>query len=262
MNRHKLKHGFTLLELLIVVLIMAVVAGSVIMAVGDTNDEASVMVAQSEMTEIKQAILRFKQDTGYFPKTGPFDLAARGGEVIEVPVYVAAGEEVAWFDSPANFWQLYENPLPAEDLNRNGVLDTGEDINGNSILDDYYLAHWDPNTRRGWHGPYLSRQGNAYVDLGSFDPVSDDPELWNPSNGFVVHDVPAVCDPFVHRPEGPYFQSRPNAGVPGDDYSRWGRPYFVFDLSYPNQDYALVGTGPNGRYEGGGGDDLVLFLAR
>ena len=64
--------GFTLLELLVVVAIVALIAGGVIMSFGNTRDDSSLQIVQSEILEIKKAVLQFKQDTGYLPKQGPF----------------------------------------------------------------------------------------------------------------------------------------------------------------------------------------------
>ena len=205
------KLGFTLLELLVVMAIMAIVAGSVIATLGGTGEHATEQVAQAEMAELKKAILQFRRDTGWLPKQGPFSLQ---GLSLQGAAILPSGKDAAWFDSPANFYQLFENPLdPA-----------------------HPLAAWNPDTGRGWHGPYLSRGGPMLVTMGQ--------DL----------EVPGVADRFAHPPDGGLYAWRTSQGP----LSRWGRPYLLLDIDLP-QPY-LLSFGPNGRYESGAGDDIVLFL--
>lgn len=58
------QRGFTLLELLLVVSILAILGGGVINAIGGTWDSTHVQVAQKEMAAIREAILRYRQDVG------------------------------------------------------------------------------------------------------------------------------------------------------------------------------------------------------
>jgi prepilin-type N-terminal cleavage/methylation domain-containing protein len=60
--------GFTLAELVIVVAIMALVAGIVIMAVGGVGRNADAQLAQAECAEIRRAALRFAADMGQPPR--------------------------------------------------------------------------------------------------------------------------------------------------------------------------------------------------
>lgn len=59
--------GFTLLELLVVVALIAMVAGAAVMSLENTSNDAAIPVAQSEMVEIAKAIRQFKRDTGVYP---------------------------------------------------------------------------------------------------------------------------------------------------------------------------------------------------
>lgn len=235
------KSGFTLLELLIVVAILAAVAGGVILALGGVQDDAALNLSRGEMLEIKKAILRFRQDTGFLPKQGPFDLAPPDGTgAVPLP---AQGE--AWFRSPANLVQLYENPFPTTST--------------------HPLKAWNPDTGRGWRGPYLTRQGEGLVDLGN--GLNGD-GTGSPTTGTaLLSEMPGVADPYAAKP-GPCtlggvprecFAWRAVAG--GIPHDRWGRPYFLFDLNDPAQ-ARIVGVGPNGIYDNGIGDDLVLSLFR
>ncbi|GIW79819.1 MAG: hypothetical protein KatS3mg105_1626 [Gemmatales bacterium] len=228
--------GFTLFELLIVVAIMAVLAGAVVVALDQTHEQAASQLVDSEMLNIKKALLRFKQDTGYLPRQGPFGLTTDTPPgAVPVPVQGAA-----WFHSPANFVQLYENPLEG----------TG-----------HPLEQWNPDTARGWRGPYLSQHGEGYVDIGN-NLQSDG--TGSPIAGTLLQDVRGVADPFYHSPVGPYLSWQ--TALTGPSLPRWGRPYLLFDLDDPSK-ARIVSMGSNGVYESNnaltpGGDDVFLFILR
>lgn len=228
-------HGFTLLELLVVVAILAAIAGGVILALGGVQDDAALNLSRSEMLEVKKALLHFKQDTGFLPKQGPFDLAPPDGTG-EVPL---PPQGAAWFRSPANLVQLYENPLAAT---------------------THPMKDWNPDTGRGWRGPYLTRQGEGLVDQG--DGLNPD-GTGSPITGTaLLSEMRGAADAFAAKPAacpplGSCFVWRTIAG--GAPHDRWGRPYFLFDLNDPAL-ARIVGMGPDGAYDNGTGDDLVLSL--
>lgn len=246
--------GFTLLELLVVIAILVALAGGVVLALGDVLDQSSTQVARTEMLEIKNALLRFRADTGFLPKQGPFELAAP-----EIPCTGAAngsaplpaGKTREWFCSPAHLGALYTDPLAG----------TG-----------HPLETWQPDTGRGWRGPYLTQQGEGLVDVG--EGLLPD-GTGSPVAGAVLFEARGVADPFVGDPVGNYLVWRMAPGLP--PHARWGRPYFVFDLddqgaSDPAKEARIVGIGPDGQYAGpsatdlctppAGSDDLVLCLFR
>lgn len=229
LSRHENRAGFTLIELLICISLIAIVAGGAIAVVRGSQETAALSVALHEMQACKQALLQFKRDTGFLPRQGPFDLVPQGGYVPEP----AQGADE--FHCAANLCQLYVNPLSG----------TG-----------HPLAHWNRDTRRGWNGPYLSRDSEAYVDVGVALGAN---ATGLPTEGTVLSEIPGVADPFVSDAVGANFQWRTRRGGPA--HKRRGRPYLVFDLHDENT-ARIVCMGPNGRYEGGGGDDLVLYLFR
>lgn len=245
--------GFTLLELLVVVAIMAVVAGSVVMVLGRTEEQANVHITQSEITELKKAYLRFRKDTGYFPKQGPFALSPSGlikpDDPSHWPTFLSGKspqERATWFHSPANHYQLL------------GLIYAVPDNQGPLAGTGHPLRTFDPDTARGWNGPYLGRAGNGFLRIGSaLNPDGSG----SPVAGTPIKDVVGVADPFALPPVGSeaHLQWRPQPNGPATEYARWGRPYFAFGLHDPNQ-ARLVGTGPNGTY--GDQDDLTLYLLR
>ncbi|MCP5078096.1 MAG: prepilin-type N-terminal cleavage/methylation domain-containing protein, partial [Psychromonas sp.] len=134
----KKQSGLSLLELLVVVSILAAIAGIGVQVYGDTDQQVQVKLSSVELQVVANAVRRFKQDTGYYPKSGPFDLKQlpRIGEVSldTLPDYVLGpvAKKIAWFDSPANLSQLITAPV---------------DMNNNPIMP------WNVETGKGWRGP-------------------------------------------------------------------------------------------------------------
>ncbi len=219
--------AFTLLELMIVVGILSAVASGAIMLLGPVEDQARTQMSLAEMGQLREAILNFYTDTGYLPNQGPFALTTDDGAV-PVPV-----EGSTWFYHPANLEQLLTNPLAG----------TG-----------HSLEVWDPDTKRGWRGPYISSFGEGYVDIGA-DLLPDG--TGSPVTGTLLTQVRAVADPFVAKSSGNYFVWR---FQPSDSpLSQWGRPYLLIDAD-DTSNARIIGMGPNRAYDAGSGDDYVFYL--
>lgn len=70
-----LRKGFTLIELLIVITIIAILAGAAIPYVQDYVEDARVSKTKSDISEIKNALIRFELDRGItYPATGTGEL--------------------------------------------------------------------------------------------------------------------------------------------------------------------------------------------
>lgn len=226
----KFQNGFTMIEMMIVVGILAAVAGAIIYSQGETRDTAYLGIATTEMASIKSALGRYRNDIGRYPVT----------------------------TSPADF---------------SGLFQQGTD------------PDWNIAVARGWRGPYLSRSGEGYVDIGDGLSLNG---LGSPANTGpgAIAPVPSIADPFIYRP------ARRNTAytacgvsdtdaeclldwrsLPGQEpRSQFGRPYLLFDLD-DSQKARVISMGPNGQYESQscaglvcsscapGGDDLVLCLA-
>ncbi|MCL0086878.1 type II secretion system major pseudopilin GspG, partial [Thermodesulfovibrionales bacterium] len=65
----KNKKGFTLIELMVVVVILGILAVFIMPAILDRPDEARVIKAQSDIRAIESALKMFKLDNGFFPTT-------------------------------------------------------------------------------------------------------------------------------------------------------------------------------------------------
>jgi general secretion pathway protein G len=65
--------GFTLVEMLLVLVILATLAAIVIPKMAGRSQQAKVTAAQSQVSSIEMALDAFEVDNGYYPKTGGLD---------------------------------------------------------------------------------------------------------------------------------------------------------------------------------------------
>ncbi|WP_306549286.1 type II secretion system protein [Desulfobulbus sp.] len=229
--------GFTLLELLVVIAILAAIsfiAAGTYRGVGQHADERLV---RAEMQQIAKALRQFKQDTGYFPREGVFKLEDDGGSVKPASLPVHTGTDDEWFYSPANLHQLLATTSP--------LAGSG-----------HQLTTWDEETGRGWRGPYLIGFSDGRVNIGyalnPIDPDGADTVAGDPTTGDPVN-VVGVADPFEHGVvNGKFGWDSVSAGEP------WGRPYLFFQTAASPAHWQLVSMGPDGEYDQGGDDDIVL----
>lgn len=244
--------SFTLLELILVVTVLAIVAGTVISNLGDAEARAHDDLALAELAAVREAVRRFRADTGFLPKTGPF---ARPYVVRPANLsFVDEADWPAWFDSPANFVQLYEAPV----------------IQGHPLA---HLATWDSDRRRGWNGPYLSRGAEGWVVVGRNLEMDGQ---GNPADGPPLPPMPGVADPYLAEPvaSGAFRwwpwgadTTNPSAALP-----RQGRPILLLDLHGDERLARVVGLGRDGAYTEhvvvdafdppAAGDDVGVFVLR
>lgn len=150
------KSGFTLLELLVVVSILAVIGGIVIRVISaDTLTNAQRNGTLGTLGKVRDALLQFRQDMGYFPGQGPLnganlDLTLSGFDTSAF-LDSSGATAVAWADLGGdnnkliNFWQLFKQPHA-----------TGDSDDDND--------RWSRNSDLGlgWNGPYLEAYGLRY----------------------------------------------------------------------------------------------------
>ena len=254
--------GFTLLELLAVIMLLGVLAGGALIAYEGVQDDGEYSLARFEMAEIRKALLQFRRDTRELP----------------CRVYRAGDYRLDVDEMLLNFKDADGNELLASSTAekehrwcRNGFF-TDEAIvqqdSGLSMLhrfpyDETDSAHtgklWNPDTRRGWHGPYINEQGLT-------DPWGQrysllDPELTYPAS-------------YRCRKSGA------NYAVVDGEYDCLSADDADFDSStytLPANVARLVSLGPNGRLDSDvnyanvdeeadwcqpSEDDLVLCLFR
>jgi prepilin-type N-terminal cleavage/methylation domain-containing protein len=246
--------GFTLLELLIVVSIIAIIGGLVIFSMGDVRQSVQQRASSYEIRTLHDAIKAFRRDTGYYPKQGPFALTIDGGEIDAAnaahwPNFLSLAsttERQDWFYHPANFYQLIlpESPLQGS---------------------THTLSNFRPSTGRGWRGPYI-KDGAVRLAVGEsavFNPNTDSHTpsnwsqgSWNGVGATNATNIPVICD--AQMGQTVLFKIRQFNEL--TTLSEYGRPYMYFIAT---NSVWLVGMGPDREYQGGtsASDDLVLYLS-
>lgn len=68
-RRNSSSAGFTLIELMVVIVILGVLAGLVLPRIIDQPDKARVVKARMQMKSISMALKQYKMDNGFYPTT-------------------------------------------------------------------------------------------------------------------------------------------------------------------------------------------------
>jgi len=171
-------NGFTLIELLTVISLIAIIATVAVNSYDGVQDAARNDVAQFEMAEIRKALIQLRKDSGTrsLPAQGSYDCTDEiNGGVNNVPNSLFAFPDeagttnpqiIAWCQHPANFWMLFTNPF---------------DITTNPEL------VWNPDTKRGWNGPYLQRKdGFLSLDGNTVNLADIEQLVWGIADPYVV----------------------------------------------------------------------------
>ena len=66
-RRRRLEEGFTLIEIMVVILILGLLATIVVQSLRGATDKAKVTKAEADISEIKTALDRYYLDNGYYP---------------------------------------------------------------------------------------------------------------------------------------------------------------------------------------------------
>ena len=102
MRRH-----FTLLELLVVLAIVAIIAGSILVSYTGLDDSSKMTVARNDMAQLRDAFRKFRQNMYLLPKEGVLSRTNIAGPPVAI-----------WFDNPANFEQLVTLPVDISNATR------------------------------------------------------------------------------------------------------------------------------------------------
>lgn len=219
--------GFTLIEMLVVLSIMAVVAGVGVQALNGVTNSVKDDLARTEMNEIASAIQRFHADTGYWPKQGPFANTTNPASFAQLRIKPTntSGEILPFDTASGTGWhgpymrELDAVTVSVGDVNENGTGDpaTGTDVTVSGLGDPFSAAAID-ETYFVWS-----------------DVTGEELRLGRPYLYFIADNATY------------------NSGAASG----------VYGCHVP----CLLSLGPNGRYEsetesgGLGGDDIVLNIA-
>jgi len=228
----------------IVLTVIAALAGSVIVSLGETESRVAQGLDTTRLQELREALLRFRQDMGYLPGEGllAFDAANGVNPSAPSPIFADDAQWQAWLSAPANVLMLIEAPdNPASPTYRWSLVGAAAQ-----------LRAWDPARQRGWNGPYLRVDAVEWVLLrsglapdGSGDPAA----------GGLLPPMPALADSHLQAPTDtgqPFaWSASPNGRVSSHPH---GRPIYLFTFTpgptaFDASVARLVSSGPDGRYE-------------
>jgi prepilin-type N-terminal cleavage/methylation domain-containing protein len=150
--RQHIQQGFTLLELLVVISLMAIVASLMAVSYDSVKTDSNADLTRYEMAEIRKALLQFRRDTGELPcrvyRDGTYQPdPAEMGVVFPDTTGWGQLEYAAWCSG-----------FGAADADLGSALSMlavfpYTDLDANADL------LWNVDTKRGWNGSYLNQQG-------------------------------------------------------------------------------------------------------
>lgn len=241
--------GFTLLELLVVITLMAIVASLMVVSYDSVKSDARIDLTRYEMAEIRKALLQFRRDTGEFPCR-----VYRAGNYQPIPadMDLAFPDTTGWDQADFASWC---GGFGAADDDLDSAI-TMLAVFPYSDLDANASLLWNRDTKRGWNGSYLNEQG--FNDSWDNRYLLIDPEL------DFKHSVRCreTAGNYYTDPANDYYSCL----SPND--SGWDISTYTLDANTAR----LVSSGEDGFYDGvnpidpclpvDGSDDFVLCLLR
>lgn len=160
------RQGFTLIEIVIAVAIVAIFAAAISPMVFRHLEEAKIGKAQNEAEIIATAVLSYYKDTGAWPYTNANGPTGNGisRAVTGTVVAAGAGPDAA---AGASNWGSYGNTKLLGDYLYYNNPDDDTSVSGNGA--DQINQDWPTTGALAWKGPYLESYelsdpwGNAYV---------------------------------------------------------------------------------------------------
>lgn len=259
------RRAFSIVELLVAVIIIAVLATMAIPIVQNRVDQARLTRAQHEMDAIADALNRVEADTGYYVRLFMLnDLALSATQsdgTIQTPGNRQAGEvfdpadidAVSDYDNTSYFPETDRLFIYAHNDDPTRVGEMVDDVLGARLLAELRA---DPK-EFGWNGPYMNWQTDANIydtiapnDVAAGDGIPDDP--WG-NNYMLVTNLGLIPDgdpnwtPTAVGPIGAAGFSLPIGSSSATN---------VTDLEEVSDRAAIISLGPNGIAGNGPGDDL------
>ena len=234
----RLNKGFTLLELMIVVAILAVISGMVISTYsGEQRNNAQYQVAHHEMEQLRQAIIRFQKDNL---------IVATRTSAADLSFLFEKGSLDEWNKDYQLGWHG-----PYMSGGDSGLADIGNDL----LFTGAGQAHVIINTNTG----EAHKRQRAIPDPFTLAPVA---------NGAATVSNPPCIENNGNANDQCLFDWRFVGQSDSDTpHAKFGRPYLVFDLA--DKDRArIVSMGSNGVYDSAAqvcnpsGDDIVRCIYR
>ncbi len=138
MNRFKDRRGFTLLELLVVLVILSLLAALVVPKIFGTVDESKIKTAKIQLKEIKRALEMYRLDNGSYPTTEQgLEALVKKPEIPPIPKhwkqYLDRVPKDPWGNDYIYIYPSDKHPFELKSKGPDGELDTEDDI---SVWDD------------------------------------------------------------------------------------------------------------------------------
>jgi general secretion pathway protein G len=115
--RRKGRHGFTLVELLVVIVVLAVLAAIVLPKFMNSSRRGKESALRSDLKLIQNAVSLFDADTGYYPKTLADLTATSAPTTATAKGLDDSGTEAAY--SPSDWHGPYLQELPKDPISGN-----------------------------------------------------------------------------------------------------------------------------------------------
>jgi len=168
--------GFTLMELLVSLFIIAMLAAAVAAVFGNLGREADVICALNEMKTIKSAITDyFYNDLGYIPQDfGENPATTKDDKPWHATRYLCLAKDPQIEKDFANI--TYDSlDVESKEMCKFLAYQLGYSNPKESFGNYKHLLKWDKLFRKGWNGPYVEADA-AYKDKeGNYLPVIANP---------------------------------------------------------------------------------------
>ena len=165
----RLRRGFALVELLVVIAVIAVLAGLIMATLGGFFERQKVTVALTDIEQIRIALDAYEQAWGYYPPTDRFD-----GSISHDGPNASMVECMAFEDKELDFNDPHRGPFIKDYLLRDSSRFETRRIDGQDVL--LWLDPWqnpyiyfNRNTIRQYNGddgPRYRISGSAAQDAG------------------------------------------------------------------------------------------------
>jgi len=147
--------GFTLIEAIVVISVLAILAGTLIPLAIKNIEDSKISAATEDIRTLASSVTNFISNTGRYPM--------RNASSSDQLLALYSG---AWTNLP-------QQSLPSGTFTTPGggwSDGTWSDSIANHLVSNGGSRYptWDPSTRAGWHGPYLAKNGldpwgNSYL---------------------------------------------------------------------------------------------------
>ncbi len=164
-NRHSNRQGFTLIEIVIAVAIVAIFAAALSPMVFRHLEDAKVGKAQNETEVIANAVMTYYKDVGKWPITNVDGPSGKDVRRVLSSSTVATGSGPDAQSGSSN-WGSYGTTKPLGDYL---YFNNADNNTGAAGADANQPADWPTTGQGAWRGPYVENYefndpwGNAYV---------------------------------------------------------------------------------------------------